>query len=143
MVAVAVPDDETRLRLQLVAWLGPGWSYLEGTEAATAAEHNQWRWMDERAELGLTTFEPVSVRMKAVMQSFGKPRNVRLSLAGSEIGVLTIAPGKSQYDVPRFAINRGVNRVEFTALDGAELPATGDPRRLSVALFYVEVSTDD
>jgi hypothetical protein len=143
MLRITYSSIERQQRLQVAAWLDAGWSYLEWMDPGSGAGHDQWRWMGDRARIGVTVLEPASVTMRLVMRSFGRPRRVRLTLDGSDVTTATILTGPAEYVIPRFELKRGANILALESLDGADTPAGSDARRLGVALFRLELVVDE
>jgi hypothetical protein len=120
-------------------WLDTGWSYIERLEAGDAAGRAlRWRWMGERARIGIITSDSARVHLSFTAQALGRPRRLRLAIGESEIATLTVTPERTVYETPEFTAAAGSTFVEWTSLDGADSPGT-DPRRLSVALFTLQV----
>jgi hypothetical protein len=120
-------------------WLDTGWSYLERLGERGADQRMlRWRWMSERARLGIAAPAPSQVRVRLTAVAFGQPRRLALRLGATAIATWTIARDRSEIVTPVFAVPAGVSFVELIALDGAS-PAGEDPRRLSIALFGAEL----
>lgn len=139
MLEVIYPRPELQQRLQMEARLDAGWSYLEWTGPSATAPREEWRWMGERARIGVTTLEPASVRLRIVMRSFDRPRRVRITLGNADVTTVMILPGKAEFVTPLIQLDRGASILALESVDGADAAAGSDPRRLSVALFRLEV----
>jgi hypothetical protein len=118
-------------------WLDTGWSYRERLDQADGRAI-AWRWMGDRARLGVLAPESRPIALQLVGQAFHRQRRLHLSLAGSDLGTVVIATERTQYQTPSFRVPAGGAFVEIESLDGAESPAT-DRRRLSVAMFHIEL----
>lgn len=143
MVTVRHPRPDLQQRLQMVAWLDDGWSYLEWTEASASAPREEWRWMAERARIGVSTLEPASVRLSLVMRSLDHARRVRITLGNADVMTVVVPPRKAEFITPLVRLDRGVSVLGLDSLDGAAAPASSDSRRLSIALFRLEVAIED
>jgi len=123
----------------LAVWLDTGWSYRERLDQTDASGRaTVWRWMGERARLGVIVAEPRTISLRMVGQAFRRARRLRVSLAGSDIGTLVVATERDQYETPPFRVPAGGGFVELESLDGAESPGA-DRRQLSVAMFHIEL----
>jgi hypothetical protein len=128
------------LRLPMAMWHDEGWSYPERVAVRTAdVVSREWRWIDERARLGVMSSEPSTARLTIVARSLNKPRHVKISIGDLEVVTLLISPQIAEYQTPAFNLDAGSALITLESLDGSEAPATGDPRRLSVAVFRVEL----
>jgi len=127
-------------RLPMALYHDEGWSYTErATEPTDNPAAREWRWIGESARLGVMSSTPVKGRLKFVAHAFAKPRRLRISLESKEVMTLLIAEGLSEYQTPAFDIPAGSHLIELESLDGAETPGGGDSRRLSVAIYRVEL----
>lgn len=123
-------------------WLDTGWSYLERDSAlAPDGRTMRWRWMSQRARLGVMSPSPQQIRMKIRALSFGRPRRVQLLVNGDPLGVLTIGTDLSDYGTQAIQIAGGITFIELVSLDGTNSPGP-DRRHLSVALHRAEVLTE-
>jgi hypothetical protein len=117
--------------------LGAGWSYLEElTERGI-----RWRWMNEQAELGIETYEPVSVRLRVDTRSFSRPRRLRISMPAGEIATWIVTPTRATFETGTFQLPAGPTVVRFESVDGADRAEGEDARRLSIAVFGIRVFT--
>jgi hypothetical protein len=124
----------------MAMWHDEGWSYPERlTVPAPEPVSREWRWIDERARLGVMSSEPAVARLKIVARSLNKLRRVKISIGDLEIVTLLMSPKVAEYQTPAFDLGPGSTLITLESLDGSEAPATGDPRRLSVAVFRVEL----
>jgi len=123
-------------------WLDTGWSYLERSADGDGAGRTvRWRWMGERARLGIVASQPARVRLHLAAQAFGHVRRIRIGIGGSEIATLPVTDARSEFTTPWFQIDAGSRFLELRSLDGAASPGA-DPRRLSVAVFDLELLTE-
>lgn len=130
-------------RLPMALWHDEGWSYPERvTEPTNDPAAREWRWIGESARLGVLSSTPVKARLKFVAHAFARPRRLRISLGTTEVITLLIAEGRSEYQTPVFDVPEGSHLIGLESLDGAEAPGTGDSRRLSVAIYRVELVVD-
>ena len=116
-------------------WLDRGWSYLERSADGPSAE--QWRWMADAAEIGVTTDAPVRMRLGFVARAFGRPRRLQFSVGGLTLPIVTISDRRDQYLTAAFSIPAGTSLVRVESVDGSARTGTADERRLSVAMFRV------
>jgi hypothetical protein len=120
-------------------WLDSGWSYLERLpEPGPDGRPLRWRWMGQRARLGLLAGDSVPVQLKFVAQAYQRTRRVQLTLNGSEIATIAISTDRAEYRTPAFQMPPGSGFVEIKSMDGAEAPGV-DARLLSIALFRLEL----
>jgi hypothetical protein len=130
----------SELRVPMAMWHDEGWSYPERLTVPTPdVVSREWRWIDERARLGVMSSEPTVARLKIVARSLSKMRRVKISIGDLEIVTLLISPKIAEYQTPSFTLGTGSTLIALESLDGSEAPAAGDPRRLSVAVFRVEL----
>jgi hypothetical protein len=61
-------------------------------------------------------------------------------LNGADVATLLVTTKNELHQTPVFEMNSGVQFVELESLDGAHSPGS-DPRRLSVALFRVDLES--
>jgi len=115
--------------------LDRGWSYLERSADGPSAE--QWRWMADAAEIGVTTDAPVRMRLGFVARAFGRPRRLQFSVGGLTLPIVTISDRRDQYLTAAFSIPAGTSLVRVESVDGSAQTGTADERRLSVAMFRV------
>jgi hypothetical protein len=124
-------------------WLDTGWSYLERLDERGSDQRTlRWRWMSDRARIGIAAPEPSRVRLRLSAQAFGRSRRLELRLGGAVVATWTIARDRSEVVTPAFAVPAGASFAELISLDGAS-PAGADPRHLSIALFGAELVPSD
>ena len=97
--------------------------------------------MGERARLGILTSDSNLIRLKFTAQAFGRRRRIQLALNGKEITTIAIDTDRADYETPQFLVPLDTRFIELNSLDGAESPGL-DTRRLSIALFRMELVTD-
>jgi hypothetical protein len=124
-------------------WLDTGWSYLErlpdhGLDGRTL----RWRWMSERARLGVIAAHSTEVRLNFVAQALGRVRRLQFVVNGSEIATVPIGVARSVYETPPFQLPDGVTMIELRSLDGTD-SAGPDQRQLSFALYGLELAIAD
>ena len=83
--------------------------------------------------------EPTAAHLTIVARSLNKPRHLKISVDDVDVVTLLISPTLAEYQTPGFNLGSGSTLITLESLDGSEAPATGDPRRLSVAVFRVEL----
>jgi hypothetical protein len=115
--------------------LGAGWSYLEELPERDI----RWRWMNEQAELGIETYQPVSGRLRVDTRSFNRPRRLRISTPAGEVATWIVTPTRATFETGTFQLPAGPTVVRFDSVDGADKAEGDDPRRLSVAVFGIRV----
>jgi hypothetical protein len=127
-------------RLPMAFWQEEGWSYPERlTVPTTDVYAREWRWIAESARVGVMTSAPVTARLKIAARAFNKSRRVKVAIGGMAVATLLVAESRAEYQTPPFEVPEGTSFITLESLDGAEPPATGDPRRLSVAVFHMEL----
>lgn len=130
----------TEPRIPMAIWQEDGWSYPERlTEPAPDVVSREWRWIGDRAGIGVMASQPVGARLKIIARALNKPRRLKLSIEGVEIATLLVSPNRGEYQTSDFTLPTGNSVIALESLDGSEAPGTGDPRRLSVAVFRVEL----
>jgi hypothetical protein len=126
--------------LPMAVWQSEGWSYTERLNQPTSDPvSRQWRWIEGRAEVGLMTSAAAAVRLKLWARSFNRARRLRVSAGSTEVSTFLVGEGHAQYQTPEFELPAGTNVLTFESLDPGESPTTGDPRRLSIAVFRIEI----
>jgi hypothetical protein len=115
--------------------MGAGWSYLEELPERDI----RWRWMNEQAELGIETYEAVSVRLRVDTRSFNRPRRLRISTTAGEVATWIVTPTRATFETGTFQLPAGPTVVRFESVDGADEAEGDDSRRLSVAVFGIRV----
>ena len=120
-----------------VVGLGAGWSYLEELPDRDI----RWRWMNDQAELGVETYEPVGVRLRIDTRAHARPRRLRISMPAGEIATWIVTPTRATFETGTFQLPAGPTVIRFESLDGAEKAEGDDVRRLSVAIFGLRVFT--
>jgi hypothetical protein len=116
-------------------WLDSGWSYLERLADDPSAE--QWRWMSDAAQIGVTTDAPVRLRLGFVARAYGQPRRLQITVDGQSLPIVTISDRRDQYLTAAFSLPAGTSLVRLDSVDGSAQTGTTDARRLSVAMFRV------
>lgn len=136
-LAYTVPRDEGPG--PTAVWLDTGWSYLEHLDRpGTTDGLLRWRWMGDRARVTIMSGVPAAVRLKLTAQAFRRLRHVKLSIGATEIATLAIVTERTDDETPSFQVPAGLTFIDFRSLEGAESPGA-DPRRLSVAMFRIEL----
>jgi hypothetical protein len=79
--------------------------------------------------------------LKIVARALNKPRRLRVALSSTEIATLLIAPNRGEFQTGEFTLPVGTSVISLESLDGSESPGADDPRRLSVAIFRIELMT--
>jgi hypothetical protein len=124
---------------QPAIWLDTGWSYLERLDPSGGEPRPlRWRWMSDRARVGIIAAAPARVRVRIAAQAFSRTRRLRVRLAGSEVATWAVQPSRADFETPEFAIQAGASFLELISLDGAT-SAGVDARRLSIAVFDAEL----
>ena len=125
----------------LCVWLDTGWSYLERAETSDSDGRNRrWRWMSDRARIGVTAPGPRQARLRLSAQAFAQTRRVRIMFNGAEVVTLVVTTERATYQTPVFVIDHGVGFLDVESLDGAQSPGI-DQRRLSVAVFRLDLES--
>jgi hypothetical protein len=138
---LAITQDASQ-KIPMAIWQEDGWSYAERlTVPEPDVTAREWRWIGDRAGVSVMTSESVSARMKIVARALNKPRRLRLALGATEIATLLIAPQREEYQTGEFKVPAGTSIISLQSLDGSESPGGNDPRRLSVAIFRIELTT--
>jgi len=134
------PSSRTELAAPFL-WLDTGWSYLEHLAGQDAeGKPIRWRWMGDRARLGIFAPEATSLTLKFIAQAFGGDRDVRLSVNSKTVATMKIEwRDEAPYDTPPIAVPPGVSFLELTSVQPARSPNDEDRRQLSVAFFRVEL----
>jgi hypothetical protein len=117
--------------------LGAGWSYLEELPDRDI----RWRWMNEQAELGVETYEPVGVRLRVDTRAQTRPRRLRISMPAGDIATWIVTPTRATFETGTFQLPGGPTVIRFESLDGADKADGEDARRLSIAIFGIRVFT--
>ena len=112
-------------------WLDRGWSYLE---RATDGSGDRWRWMGRESTLRLSVADAGAHALTVRARAFDQPRRIAVSLDGSDLGTVLIAPDRETSASLILPLTPGVHRLDLRSLDGADA-AGRDPRLLSIALF--------
>lgn len=140
VVAYAIPRDAP---LQHAIWLDTGWSYLERLAGPDRGQPTlRWRWMSDRARVGIMAAAPARVRVRMTVQAFATIRRLQLRIGGSEIVTWAIRRDRSDFETPAFDVQAGTSFVELTSLDETA-SAGADPRRLSIAVYDAELLRPD
>ena len=136
LVVTQSPDVQGSIAI----WHAEGWSYPERLSDSTPdISSREWRWIEGRAHVGVTSAEPFGARLKIVARSFNRARRLKISLNDVEIATIDIAEPRGEYQTPHFALGAGTSDITLESLEEGESPATGDPRRLSIAVFGLEL----
>jgi hypothetical protein len=117
--------------------LGAGWSYLEELPDRDI----RWRWMNEQAELGVETYEPLSVRLRVDTRAHARPRRLQIRMPAGEVATWIVTPTRATFETGAFQLPAGPTVIRFESLDGADKADGEDVRRLSVAVFGIRVFT--
>jgi hypothetical protein len=119
-----------------VVWLDRGWSYRErlGDE--------RWHWMSDAARLGVVAPHAMRIAIRFRARAFAAPRHVRLSVGARDTGAVLVGVNSREYETPAFAVPAGATFLTWRSEEGSASPA-GDPRRLSIALFELDVHQVD
>jgi hypothetical protein len=95
--------------------------------------------MAERSEIGVSADAPFQAELKIVARAFGRARRVEVAVNGAAAALLTITPERGEHVTRPFDVSAGLNAITFVSLDGADAAPGGDPRRLSIAVFRIEL----
>lgn len=137
MLAVTQPVGR---RVSVALWHDQGWSYPEQlTTPGPDDVFREWRWIDQRALVGVNADSPVTARFELVARAFNRPRRLRISVGGREVATHLVASTTSAYTTPEFTLPAGRTLLVFESLDGSDPPNTTDPRRLSIQLYRIEL----
>jgi hypothetical protein len=137
MLAITQPVEP---KLPMAIWHEDGWSYPERlSEPASDVISREWRWIGERAGIGVMASDPIGARLKITARALAKPRRLRVSIGDTEIATLLVAPDRGEFQTSAFTLPAGTSTIALESLDGADSPGTDDQRRLSVAVFRVEL----
>jgi hypothetical protein len=112
-------------------WLDRGWSYLE---RATDGSADRWRWMGRASTLRVSVPDAGVYALTIKARALDRPRRIAVSLEGSDIGTVAIAPGPATASLV-LPLTPGVHRLELRSQDGADVAGGPDPRPLSIAVF--------
>jgi hypothetical protein len=127
-------------RPQVALWHDNGWSYLERHPNPGPDDvFREWRWIDLRADLGVTAREPITARLEFVARAFSQPRRLRITTGGQEVATILVPATVAALRTPEFTLPAGRSIVVFESLDGSDAPNTSDPRRLSVQVYRIEL----
>jgi hypothetical protein len=120
-------------------WLGEGWFDLESeTPEPAGAPPERWRWMGERARIGLGAPRAGDRVLELRGWSASRPRRIELLLDGRSEMVMVMSRDAESYRVTLSA-TAGLHDVEMRSLDGVEIAGPSDPRRISVAWSEVRL----
>jgi hypothetical protein len=126
--------------MPMAAWQSEGWSYTERLDQPnTDPVSQQWRWIEERAHVGIMSEAAAEVRLKITARSFNRPRRLRIPAGSTEIATLLIQTNIAEYQTNQFELPAGTSVMTLESLEPGESPASGDPRRLSIAVFRIEI----
>jgi len=124
----------------MAAWQSDGWSYTERLDQPTTDPvSRQWRWIEGRAGIGIMSEAAVGVRLKITARSFNRARRLKISSGPTEISTMLVGEVRAEYQTPEFELPAGTHLMALESLEPGEPPATGDPRRLSIAVFRIEI----
>jgi hypothetical protein len=129
-VAAAAPLSQPE------AWLDSGWSYLERRSPGSPAD--RWRWMADRARMGIIAPAASRLRIDMRLQSFRRPRQVRFSIDGRTIAEVSAGLDVAPATTNAFDVAAGTTFVTIESVEGST-PAGADPRRLSVAFHELRL----
>jgi hypothetical protein len=136
---IVVISQDAQPRQSMAAWQTDGWSYMEYlNQPTTDPVARQWRWIEGRAGIDFLTDANTGVRLKITARSFNRPRRLKVSVGATEISTLLVSEGQAEYQTPEFELPAGTSVLKLESLDPGESPSTGDPRRLSIAVFRIE-----
>jgi hypothetical protein len=96
--------------------------------------------MAERARLGIVASQPTRMRLHLAAQVRSRASHPDRD-CGSEIATLPVTDARSEFTTPWFQIDAGSRFLELRRLDGAA-SLGADPRRLSIAVFDLELLTE-
>jgi hypothetical protein len=147
--AAAVYEDATTLAYAVpppvepaptFIYVGQGWHGLEVKPAGASPETPlRWRWMPERADLGLQVSDAGPWRLRLRGWAFERPRRLAVWLDGEMIAEWEIQPQAGEYESRAFTAPPGSHTLNLVSLDGAGTPGDLDPRRLSVAVTEISL----
>lgn len=137
LLAVSQPAAvSTRVAL----WQDAGWSYPEQLSMpGPGDEFREWRWIDQRALVGVKAGAGITASFELVARAFIKPRRLRIAIDGHEVATILVASQTNAYTTPEFTVPRGRTLMSFDSLDGSDAPDTIDPRRLSIQVYRIEL----
>ena len=128
-------------KISMAIWHEDGWSYPERlSEPAPDVVSREWRWMGERASVGVMSVEPVGARMKITARALAQPRRLRVSIGDTEIATLLVSANRGEHQTDRFQLPAGTSVISLASLDGTDSPGSGDPRQLSIAVYRLELT---
>lgn len=140
-LAYGVPGDSAGAVAAI--WIDSGWSYLERLPQGRPDDPwTKWRWMADHAHVRVFTPEPGRFRVTIGARSFGRARRLALAVDGRSIETLAISTDTSTHITASFSLPAGAAVISLTSLDGADRPDSPDSRRLSVALYRLELVKD-
>lgn len=126
--------------MPMAAWQSEGWSYTERlNQPNTDPVSQQWRWIEERAQVGITTEAAAGVRLKITARSINRPRRLKVSAGTTEIATLQVQTSIAEYQTNQFELPVGTSVLTLESLEPGESPASGDSRKLSIAVFRIEI----
>lgn len=127
-------------RTPVAVWHDEGWSYPE--QLATPMPDDvfrEWRWIDDRALVGVNSERGIDARLEFVARAFRIPRRMRVLVGGQEVMTQTVPANIGSFRTGEFRLPAGRTMVTFESLDGSEAPDTADPRRLSIQVYRIEL----
>ena len=135
-LAYAVPAY--MLSADAATWLDVGWSYLEHPDTA-ASPQVHWRWMATSARIAITVSAPTTIRLRMVASAFVRARQVNITLGDRTLATLVVPTERAEFTTEEFSVPSGTSFITLESLDSAaSAMASGDPRRLSVAVYELE-----
>jgi hypothetical protein len=127
-------------QISMAIWHEDGWSYPERlSEPSPDVVSRDWRWMGDRAGISVMSAAPVAARLKITARALGKPRRLRVSTGDGEIATLLVSPDRGEHQTAGFRLPAGTSVISLESLDGSDSPGTGDERKLSIAVYRVEL----
>lgn len=127
-------------RPRVATWHDQGWSYVEvHPNPGPDDVFREWRWIDLRADIGVTASEAITARLEFVARAFKSPRRLRITTAGHEVVTVLVPATIGAFKTPEFTLPADRSMVTFESLDGSESPNSTDPRRLSVQVYRIEL----
>ena len=120
MLAITQPTEP---RVPMAIWQEDGWSYPERlTEPAPDVVSREWRWIGDRADIGVMSSEPMTTRMKIVARALSRSRRLRVSIGDVEIATLLVSPERGEHQTSSFTLPSGTSVIALESLDGSESP---------------------
>lgn len=137
---ILVISQETPKPQKISASQTTGWSYPETLNEPTKDPvARQWRWIDGRGEVAITAASSTIARVKITARSLNRPRRLKVSVATTETATFLVQETRAEYQSSEFVLPGGTTVITLESLEPGESPASGDPRRLSIAVFRIEI----